>query len=71
MDLEEYFENEMDWSGSGLGMVTWSGDGAKIWQREDLYLLHVHHKNERAVARGGKKECGKAPLLLSVPSIFE
>ena len=35
-DMEEYFENEMEWSGSGLRMVTWSGDGAKIWQREDL-----------------------------------
>ena len=34
--MEEYFENEMEWSGSGLRMVTWSGDGAKIWQREDL-----------------------------------
>ena len=37
MDLEEYFENKMEWSGSGLRMVTWSGDGAKIWQHEDLY----------------------------------
>ena len=36
--MEEYFENEMEWIGSGLGMVTWSEDGAKIWQREDLYL---------------------------------
>ena len=37
LDMEDYFENEMEWIGSGLGMVIWSGDGAKIWLHKDLY----------------------------------
>ena len=41
MNMKEYFKNEMEWIGSGLGIATWSGDGAKIWQREDLYCTYV------------------------------